>query len=49
MGVKTMRKAKINKFSVKLTTEEQFKIARLGTLRIWNLKEKMIKNNGNFR
>ncbi len=28
----------------KLTTEEQLKIARLGTMRIWSLKEKIIKS-----
>lgn len=41
---KTVRNAEINKNAIKLTTEEQLKIARLGTLRIWNLKEKLIKN-----
>jgi hypothetical protein len=28
----------------KLTEEEQLKVARLGTMRIWTLKEKIIKN-----
>lgn len=37
------KSAKRIKNSRKLTVEEQFKIARLGTLRIWNLKEKIIK------
>ena len=27
----------------KLTIEEQLKVAKLGTMRIWNLKEKLIK------
>jgi hypothetical protein len=27
----------------KLTTEEQFKVARLGTMRIWSLKNKIIQ------
>ncbi len=41
---KRIRSAEINKSAMKLTTEEQLKIARLGTLRIWNLKQKLIKN-----
>lgn len=36
------RKATINNNSRKLTIEEQLKIARLGTLRIWNLKKKLL-------
>lgn len=39
-----IKDAEINKTAKKLTTEEQLKVARLGTLRIWNLKEKLIKN-----
>lgn len=39
-----VRSSQVNKEATKLTIEEQLKIARLGTLRIWNLKEKMIKN-----
>ncbi len=38
------REAKLIKNSRKLTPEEQFKIARLGCLRILSLKEKLIKN-----
>jgi hypothetical protein len=37
------RKAKIRKDSRKLTMEEQFKVAKLGTMRIWSLKKKIIK------
>jgi len=37
------RKAKIRKDARKLTTEEQFKVAKLGTMRIWGLKTKLIK------
>jgi len=37
------RKAKIRKDARKLTQEEQFKVARLGTMRIWGLKKKLIK------
>jgi hypothetical protein len=35
------REAKRKKGAKKLTTAEQLKIARLGTLRIWTLKEKL--------
>lgn len=34
----------INKNSRKLTLEEQLKFARLGTMRIWNLKKKLLKD-----
>jgi hypothetical protein len=37
------RKAKWIKDSRKLTLEEQFKIARLGCMRIWGLKQKLNK------
>jgi hypothetical protein len=37
------RKATRRKGARKLTTEEQMRIARLGTMRIWTLKEKIIK------
>ena len=37
------RKAKIRKGYRKLTMEEQFKVAKLGTMRIWSLKQKLIK------
>jgi hypothetical protein len=42
-----IRDAEINKSAMKLTTEEQLKIARLGCLRIWNLKQKLIKDEKN--
>jgi hypothetical protein len=32
-----------NRLAVKLSHEEQFKVARLGTMRIWSLKKKIIK------
>jgi hypothetical protein len=35
------REAKRKKGAKKLTTAEQLKIARLGTLRIWTLKNKL--------
>ena len=41
--VSEKRKATKRKNSRKLTPEEKFKIAWLGTMRIWNLKEKLIK------
>jgi hypothetical protein len=37
------RKPKIRKDARKLTQEEQFKVAKLGTMRIWTLKNKIIK------
>lgn len=37
------RNAKIRKECRKLTQEEQFKVAKLGTMRIWALKKKIIK------
>jgi hypothetical protein len=49
--VREKRKPTRRKNTRKLTTEEQFKIARLGTMRIFSLKEKIIKlqNNGNIK
>lgn len=38
------REPKRIKGARKLTDEEKFKIARLGTMRIWSLKDKLIKN-----
>lgn len=38
------RKPKRIKGARKLTEEEQLKVARLGVMRIWSLKEKIIKN-----
>lgn len=32
-----------NKAAAKLTLEEQFKLARLGALRVWTLKQKLLK------
>lgn len=40
----TKRKATRIKGARKLTPEEQLRIARVGTMRIWTLKEKLIKN-----
>jgi len=37
------RSATIRKDARKLTQEEQFKVAKLGTMRIWSLKNKLIK------
>jgi hypothetical protein len=38
-----VKKPKRIKGARKLTTEEQYKVARLGTMRIWSLKKKIIK------
>ena len=43
VSVWTNRNPTVNKLARKLTTEEQLKIARLGALRIWKLKEQVIK------
>ena len=40
---KTIRDPKVFKYSVKFTQEEIFNIARLGTMRIWSLKRKIIE------
>lgn len=41
-----MRKPKRIKGARKLTVEEQLRVAKLGTMRIWTLKQKIIKLNG---
>ena len=43
VGVRTQREAKWVKDARKLTDTEKLKIATLGTMRIWSLKEKIIK------
>jgi len=43
ISVSIIKKATKIKGSRKLTVEEQFKVARLGTMRIWTLKERVIK------
>lgn len=43
IGVRTQREAKWIKDARKLTDAEKLKIATLGTMRIWSLKEKIIK------
>jgi hypothetical protein len=37
------REPQVRRDAVKLSHEEQFKVARLGTMRIWSLKKKIIK------
>ena len=44
VSARIKRQAKRIKGARKLTEEEQLKVARLGTMRIWTLKEKIIKN-----
>lgn len=41
--VKLIRKSKRIKGARKLTNDEQFKLLRLGNMRIWNLKKKLLK------
>ena len=41
-GAKLERKAKINN-AEKLTLKQQYELARLGTMRIWNLKKKLVR------
>jgi hypothetical protein len=45
MKTHTERNATRIKGARALTTEEQFKVAKLGTMRIWTLKAKIIKND----
>jgi hypothetical protein len=42
---RTQRKATRIEGARALTTEEQFKVAKLGTMRIFSLKQKIIKND----
>ena len=42
IGVHVLREPEINKHCIKFSSEEMFNIARLGTMRIWNLKKKII-------
>ncbi len=42
-----IRKSEINKNALKFTDEERFNLSRLGALRIWNLKEKILKLKNN--
>ena len=37
------REAKINKESKKITEKEKYQLARLGALRVWGLKKKLLK------
>ena len=41
-NVKEIRKPKINNQARKLTEKEKFKLARLGAMRIWKLKAKLL-------
>ncbi|MBP7509387.1 MAG: MmcB family DNA repair protein [Prolixibacteraceae bacterium] len=40
---RTIRKSKVNKAAGKLYDNEKYQLARLGTMRIWSLKKKIIK------
>ena len=43
--VKILREAEINRLATPLSIEDQYKLARLGALRIWSLKKKIKKIN----
>lgn len=45
--VKITREAETNKDAKKLNINQQYKLARLGAIRIWNLKEKEVIRFGN--
>ena len=47
--VNKLRNAKENINIRKLKEEEKYNIARLGTMRIWNLTEKLIKSNNDYK
>jgi len=50
--VKELRKPVVNKTAVPLTESKQFQVARLGQMRVWGLKEKIIalsEENAEFR
>jgi hypothetical protein len=42
----TIRKPRANKEATKLSDFERYKVARLGALRIWRLKEKLSEKDG---
>lgn len=42
INLRILRKAKVNKSAVRFTDQERMKIAHLGTMRIWNLKQNII-------
>ena len=43
LRIKTIRQPVDNKFAPQLTNAERYKVARLGALRIWRLKNKLCK------
>jgi len=45
LGAHIKRESKRIRMARKLTEKEQLKIAKLGCMRIWSLKQKLIKNN----
>lgn len=44
--VELKRKPELNKYARKLTDQERYKLARLGTMRIWKLKKRLLGNTG---
>ena len=41
--VTQVRRPSVNQYALKLSEEQRFKVARLGALRVWSLKEKISK------
>ena len=44
--VELKRKPELNKFARKLTEKERYQLARLGTMRIWRLKKRLLGKKG---
>ncbi len=47
--IKLLRKAEINKESRILTDNEKYNLARLGTMRIWNLKSNLLMQMNSYK
>jgi len=47
--VKVLKKPQSNPQSIKFSSTDMYKVARLGSLRIWGLKEKIIKLNNKIK
>jgi hypothetical protein len=42
--VRELRKPTVNEFAIKLTDAQQFQVARLGAMRVWDLKKRIVKS-----
>lgn len=42
--VRELRKPTANEFAIKLTDAQQFQIARLGAMRVWDLKKRIVQS-----